>query len=104
MSLSDYQKHIDDELQKLEKPYWHPLSQFARIAEEVGELGRLLNHIYGDKPKKASESKQELPDEIADILFAVICVANSHDINLDDALEKAIDKLKDRDANRFKKK
>lgn len=104
MSLKRYQKQVDDALQPLAKPYWHPLSQFARLAEEVGELGRLLNHMYGDKPKKPEEAKQELPDELADIVFNVICMANLHDIDLDKALEKSIEKVNGRDKNRFVRK
>ncbi len=104
MSLQTYQKQIDDWAQTLKKPYWHPLSQFARLSEEVGEVGRLLNHLYGDKPKKTTEAKQELPEEIADVLFALVCLANTHDINLDDAMEAVIRKSTERDNERFAKK
>ncbi len=104
MSLQTYQKQIDDWVQGYEKPYWHPLSQFARIAEEVGEMGRLLNHMYGDKPKKETEALQELPEELADVMFAIICMANSHNINLDDAMKKVIEKSINRDKDRFVKK
>lgn len=104
MSLKMYQQQIDDWVQGYEKPYWHPLSQFARIAEEVGEMGRLLNHLYGDKPKKETEALQELPEELADIMFAIMCMANSHDIDLDVAMKKVIDKSINRDKDRFTKK
>lgn len=104
MSLKQYQKEIDDWAQTLEKPYWHPLSQFARMSEELGEIGRLLNHMYGDKPKKVDEAKQELPEELADLMFAIICSANTHDINLDEALQKVIKKSITRDKDRFAKK
>jgi NTP pyrophosphatase (non-canonical NTP hydrolase) len=104
MSLQQYQKQIDDWAQTLQKPYWHPLSQFARLSEEVGEIGRLLNHLYGDKPKKTTEAKQELPEEIADAMFALICMANSHNVDLDEAMDKVIAKASSRDADRFGKK
>lgn len=104
MSLKKYQQQIDEWAQTLEKPYWHPLSQFARMSEELGEVGRLLNHMYGDKPKKITEAKQELPEELADILFAVICMANTHNIDLDNAMQKAIEKAANRDNERFAKK
>ncbi|MBP7760541.1 nucleotide pyrophosphohydrolase [Candidatus Saccharibacteria bacterium] len=104
MSLKKYQQQIDEWAQTLEKPYWHPLSQFARMSEELGEVGRLLNHMYGDKPKKTTEAKQELPEELADILFAVICMANSHNIDLDKAMKKVIEKTTIRDSERFAKK
>jgi len=104
MSLADYQKQVDDLLKPYEKPYWHPLSQLAHIAEEVGEVARILNHHYGDKPKKATEELEELESEVADVLFSLICLANSEHINLDEALKKAMDKHENRDKDRFPKK
>lgn len=104
MSLQDYQKQIDDMLQAYEKPYWHPLSQFARLAEEVGEISRILNHQFGDKPKKSTEEHEDLADELADVLYTILCLANSQGIELDKPLQKAIAKLETRDAGRFKKK
>lgn len=102
--MQDYQKAIDDWAQTLEEPYWPALSQFARVAEEVGEVGRLLNHIYGSKPKKASEAQQELGEELADVIFALMCIANKHSIDLDQEMEKVLTKSKVRDKNRFKLK
>lgn len=104
MSIHKFQKEIDEILKDYEKPYWHPLSQFTRLTEEVGELGRLLNHLYGDKPKKDSESVQELEQELGDIIFAVICIANREGVNLDDSIKAAINKLQTRDKDRFRKK
>ncbi len=104
MSLADYQKEVDASLQHLEKPYWHPLSQLARMIEEVGEVSRILNDKYGDKPKKKGEVHANLGDELADILYTVICMANSEGIELDKPLEQAIDKLRTRDKDRFQKK
>ena len=102
--LKDYQQQVDEILQQYEKPYWHPLSQFARLAEEVGEVSRILNHKYGDKPKKHNEEHEELADELADILYTVICLANSQGIELDEPLKRAIAKLETRDKGRFAKK
>lgn len=104
MSLKTYQDRVDKQVQKLEKPYWHPLSQLARMIEEVGEVSRILNHQYGDKPKKKDEEHEDLADELADVLFTVICLANSQKIDLDPALEKSIAKLETRDKHRFPKK
>ena len=103
-NLSGYQKRIDDELQEYEKPYWEPLSILARLAEETGEVARIINHQYGDKPKKKDEEHDHLGDELADVLYACICLANRENINLDEHLEKAISKLSTRDKDRFKKK
>lgn len=91
-------------LQAYEKPYWHPLSQLARMSEEVGEVARILNHQFGDKPKKPGEEHEELADELADVLYTVICLANSQGIALDKPLQRAIAKLETRDAGRFPKK
>lgn len=104
MSLQNYQKQIDDMLQQYEKPYWSPLSILTRMAEEVGEVARIVNHKFGDKPKKASEVHEDLGDELADVIYAVICMANSQGIELDEHLERAIAKLETRDKDRFAKK
>ena len=104
MSLQQYQKQIDDMLQAYEKPYWHPLSQLARMSEEVGEVSRIINHQYGDKPKKPGEEHEDLADELADVLYTVLCLANSQGIELDEPLKRSIAKLETRDAGRFRKK
>ncbi len=104
MSLQTYQKQIDEGLQQYEKPYWDPLSQLARMIEEVGEVSRILNHKYGDKPKKDTEEHEDLADELADVIYTAICLANAEGIELDPALQKAINKLSTRDKDRFKKK
>ncbi|MDZ7744648.1 MAG: nucleotide pyrophosphohydrolase [Candidatus Saccharibacteria bacterium] len=103
-SLTDLQQKIDDILQDYEKPYWEPLSNIARLVEEVGEVARIVNHRYGDKPKKTTEEADDLEDELADVLWTVICLANSEGIDLDKGMQRAIDKLLVRDKDRFKKK
>lgn len=103
-TLDDYQQEVDTMLQAYEKPYWHPLSQLARLSEEVGEVARILNHQFGDKPKKPGEQHEELADELADVLYTIICLANSQEIKLDEPLQRAIAKLETRDAGRFPKK
>jgi len=102
--FKDAQKQVDDAVQPFDIPYWSPLSQLARLSEEVGEVARLLNHMYGDKPKKKEEAKQQLGGELADVLFNIICMANAHNIDLDKEFEKSLDKLRVRDKDRFKKK
>jgi NTP pyrophosphatase (non-canonical NTP hydrolase) len=102
--LQHYQDMIDSSVQKYEKPYWEPLSILARLAEEVGEVARILNHQFGDKPKKVGEEHDDLADELADVMYAVLCLANSQGIALDEAMERAIAKLETRDKDRFAKK
>ena len=104
MTLEENQKKVDDWAQTLEKPYWSPLSQMARLIEEVGELARIYNHKYGDKVKKPSESPDDIEDEMGDILFDLMCMANVEGVSLSKAMNKVINKSLTRDKDRFKKK
>lgn len=104
MSLRDYQQQIDDSFKPLAKPYWDPLSALARITEEVGEIARILNHQFGDKPKKPGEKHADLADEIADTIHALLALANSQGIDMDPPMQRAINKLHTRDKDRFQKK
>jgi NTP pyrophosphatase (non-canonical NTP hydrolase) len=100
-TMREFQRKVDAWIQAVGGGYWTPHENLARISEEVGELARLLNHLYGPKPKKASEAEQELGEELADILFAVICMANSQDIDLGASLQQVIEKVWHRDRGRF---
>jgi NTP pyrophosphatase (non-canonical NTP hydrolase) len=101
-TLHEFQAEIDTWIQAVGGGYWSPHANLARIAEEVGELARLINHAYGPKPKKASEASQDLPEELADILFAVICMANAEGIDLAESLTQVIDKVRVRDRDRYR--
>ena len=76
--------------------YWSPLSQFARLAEEVGELGRELNFRYGDKPRAAKDEPASLTDELGDVFFIVILLANQLHIDLGTALAATLQKYEQR--------
>ncbi len=102
--FKEAQKQLDDWAQGYAEPYWAPLSQLAALTEEVGEVARLLNHMYGSKPKKPEEATQELGGEIMDAIFAAMCLANSHGIDLDAEFKKKMDKCYGRDKDRFVKK
>ena len=104
MTLAEYQKELDRTVQKYKKPYWDPLSNLARLVEEVGEVARILNHEFGDKPKKPGEQHEKLEDELADVLYTVLAIANSQGIEMDEPLKRAITKLETRDKDRFEKK
>ena len=84
--------------------YWSPHEIICRLAEETGELAREINHHFGPKKKKSTEDKKEIGDEMSDIIFTLICMANSLDIDLDDSFDKMMDKYNGRDENRWKKK
>lgn len=99
--MNEDQKKLDAHMRSMGWPYWTPYQILARIVEEVGELARLVNHVFGPKPKKADEEEQDLELEVGDIYFALICFANSNNIHLSDALEKCIEKGAKRDKDRF---
>lgn len=98
------QKQVDQwvNLHKIE--YFKPLEILARLMEEVGELARELNHRFGPKKKKDSEDKKEIGDEIGDVIFTLICLANSQDIDLDESFKRVMDKCYGRDKDRYEKK
>ena len=101
--MEKYQKELDEFFKKKDWPYWSPLSILACLFEEGGEVARLVNHLYGDKRKKDSEKEQELEEELGDVLYTLICFANSTGINLDSAIRKSLDKAATRDKDRFGK-
>ena len=72
--------------------------------EEVGELARLVNHRFGTKPKKRDASEQELAEELADVLFVVLCMANEQGIDLDQAFDGVMEKYRLRDGERWVRK
>jgi NTP pyrophosphatase (non-canonical NTP hydrolase) len=100
-TLKKFQEEVDQWIQTVGAGYWPPHANLARIAEEVGELARLINHQYGPKPKKANEAAQELGEELADILFAVICLANSQKVDLEESLDQVLVKVWTRDKERY---
>lgn len=99
--MNKEQKLIDGWFKERGWDYWKPHEILARLVEEVGEFSRLINHEYGPKKKKESESKQHFEEELGDILYTLVCFANTHDINLDEALQKSLDKVQARDTHRF---
>ena len=104
MAFKEAQSEVDGWIGQYKEGYWPPLTMLARLTEEVGELARELNHRYGAKPKKSSEADAELGLEIADCLYALICIANSEGIDLDEAFDQMMNKIRTRDDNRFIKK
>jgi NTP pyrophosphatase (non-canonical NTP hydrolase) len=104
MSLMKNQKDVDDWVQQYKIPYWKPHEIMARLMEEVGELAREINFVYGPKKKKSNEEKRDIADEMGDIIFTVCCLANSQKINLDSSWKRIMDKCYKRDKNRFTKK
>lgn len=104
MSLQKSQDEVDQWISQYKIGYFKPLEIIARLAEETGELAREINHRFGPKKKKPSEETKEIGDEIADIFFTLICLANSLNINLDKSFNQMMNKLNSRDKNRYQKK
>jgi NTP pyrophosphatase (non-canonical NTP hydrolase) len=99
------QKQVDEWVNQYKIGYWKPHEIFTRLGEEVGELAREINHKFGPKKKKASEDNTvDIGDEMADIIFTIICLANSQNIDLDKHFKRVIDKCYGRDKDRYEKK
>ena len=104
MDLKKAQQSVDAWISQFEEGYWPPLAMLARLVEEVGELAREVNHRFGSKPKKPDEPEQDLAIELADILFVLICMANEQGIDLDEALDRVLEKYRSRDGERWQRK
>ncbi|MGG3311958.1 nucleotide pyrophosphohydrolase [Paenibacillus lautus] len=102
-SMAEMQQEVDQYISQFKEGYFSPLSMMARMSEEVGELAREVNHLFGEKPKKADEADNSIEMELGDILFITICFANSLGIDLAEAHAKVMDKFATRDADRWTK-
>jgi len=101
MSFADAQKEVDGWISQFEEGYWQPLAMLARITEEVGELAREINHRWGEKPRKPGESGAEIDEELADVVFVILALANSLGIDMDEAFARVMAKYRVRDAKRW---
>ena len=104
MSLKDAQFRVDTWIRQFEDGYFDPLTNMARLSEEVGELAREVNHRFGQKTKKPEELEGDLGMEMADILFVLISMANREGIDLQDAFDRMMAKVESRDEHRWTKK
>jgi NTP pyrophosphatase (non-canonical NTP hydrolase) len=104
MSLTEAQRRVDTWIAQFEEGYFDPLTNLARLAEEVGELAREVNHRFGRKTKKPDEPEGDLAMEMADILFVLICMANREGIDLDEAFQRMMRKVENRDEKRWTRK
>ena len=98
-TLRDAQAAVDRWISQWEEGYWPPLANLARLTEEVGELAREINHLEGAKPGPGSAAR--VKDEMGDLLFVLITLANSLDVDLSTALQEVLQKYQIRDADRF---
>ncbi len=100
MEISEAQKLVDEWIKKYGVRYYNELTNMAILTEEVGEVARIMARRYGEQSEKESDKQKKLDDEIADVLFVLICIANQTGINLDEALKKNLDKKTSRDSER----
>ncbi|MGE6258820.1 nucleotide pyrophosphohydrolase [Heyndrickxia sporothermodurans] len=103
-TMKEMQRDVDDFIGQFKEGYFSPLAMLARLTEELGELAREVNHYYGEKPKKNTEQEKTIEEELGDLQFVVICLANSLNIDLEEAHERVMNKFKTRDKDRWTKK
>ena len=100
MTIKEAQSNIDEWIKSVGVRYFNELTNTALLMEEVGEVARLMARMYGEQSSKESDDKKSLPDELADVLFVLICIANQTGIDLTDALTKNLAKKTKRDGDR----
>lgn len=103
-TLAELQKEVDLYINGFEEGYFPPMELLARMTEELGELSREVQHVYGTKKKKPEEAIRTLEEETGDLLFVLVCFANREGISLERALMTVMNKFKVRDADRWTKK
>ena len=102
MTISEAQQQVDEWIKTIGVRYFSELTNMAILTEEVGELARVMARKYGDQSFKKNETAEHLGDEMADILWVLICLANQTGIDLTEAFAKNMDKKTKRDADRHK--
>ncbi|WNB18873.1 nucleotide pyrophosphohydrolase [Marivirga arenosa] len=102
MTISEAQKTVDEWIKTVGVKYFSELTNMAILTEEVGELARIISRKYGEQSFKESDKKYDLGDEMADVLWVLICLANQTGVDLTAALKKNLEKKNIRDADRHK--
>jgi NTP pyrophosphatase (non-canonical NTP hydrolase) len=102
LTLNGAQQKVDEWIKTIGVRYFEPLTNLGILMEETGELARLMVRKYGEQSFKTSDEGRELGDEMADVLWVLLCLANQTGVNLDAALQKNFEKKTLRDANRHR--
>ena len=102
MTIAEAQETVDTWIKENGVRYFNELTNMAILTEEVGEVARIISRQYGEQSFKKSDTGKQLSDELADVLFVLICLANQTGINLTDALQKNLEKKTQRDSQRHK--
>jgi NTP pyrophosphatase (non-canonical NTP hydrolase) len=102
MTIKEAQDTVDQWIKTVGVRYFNELTNMAMLTEEVGEVARIIARRYGEQSEKESDKEKDLGDEMADVLFVLICLANQTGVDLEDALQKNLDKKTNRDAERHR--
>ncbi len=100
MEISEAQKIVDDWIKEYGVRYFDEMTNTAILMEEVGEVARIMSRRYGEQSEKESDKDKDLGDELADVMFVLICLANQTGIDLEAAMRKNLDKKTQRDSTR----
>lgn len=100
MTLSEIQAIVDEWIRTVGVRYYSELTNMAILTEEVGEVARLMSRLYGDQSFKKSDEGYNLADELADVLFVLVCIANQTGVNLTEAMARNLEKKTQRDRER----
>ncbi|MES2795788.1 MAG: nucleotide pyrophosphohydrolase [Bacteroidota bacterium] len=100
MTIQEAQNQVDNWIKTVGVRYFNELTNMAMLTEEVGEVARIIARRYGEQSEKESDKNKDLGDEMADVLFVLICLANQTGVNLTEALTKNLEKKSLRDAQR----
>ena len=102
MEIKEAQKKVDQWIKDFGVRYFNELTNMAVLTEEVGEMARIISRRYGEQSEKESDKNKDLGDEMADVLFVLICLANQTGVDLEKAFDKNLTKKSIRDKNRHK--
>lgn len=102
MQVKELQETVDKWIKEHGVRYFNELTNMALLTEEIGEVARIMARIYGEQSSKETDLNRKLADELADVIFVLVCIANQTGVNLTDAIEKNLEKKTQRDATRHK--
>ena len=104
ITIKDAQKAVDEWIHTIGGRYFSELTNMALLTEETGELARVIARVYGDQVAKEGDLRKNLAEELADVLWVLICLANQTGVNLTDAFMASLEKKTTRDKDRFKER
>jgi len=102
MTIQELQENVDRWIKEIGVRYFNELTNMAMLTEEVGELARIIARKFGEQSFKESDKNYDLGDEMADILFVLTCLANQTGVDLNEAIQRNLDKKTNRDKERHK--